>query len=43
MDSFEVCQVEMGTTVIKNKVIFKFPRCYQQNMLKNEECRRHEG
>lgn len=31
----------MGTTMNKNKIIFKLPRCYQQNMLekKNSSCK----
>lgn len=33
----------MGITIIKNKITFKFPRCYQQNMFKREECKRHGG
>lgn len=33
----------MGITIIKDKIIFKFPRCYQQNMLKKEECKWQGG
>lgn len=29
----------MGTTMIKNKITFKLPRCYQQNMLRERRMR----